>query len=85
MSPQDVIDSINEAYNNKVFVVGSKNSYICDEIRTSKDIEKNLVIFFDNKFENDYMTADIMSFLVSEIQQYFPDLHCVGVLGKGVD
>ena len=27
-SPQDVIDSINEAYNNKVFVVGSKNSYI---------------------------------------------------------
>ena len=28
MSPQDVIDSINEAYNNKVFVVGSKNSYI---------------------------------------------------------
>lgn len=61
------------------------NAGICDEIRTSKDIEKNLVIFFDNKFENDYMTADIMSFLVSEIQQYFPDLHCVGVLGKGVD
>ena len=28
MSPQDVIDSINEAYNNKVFVVESKNSYI---------------------------------------------------------
>lgn len=28
MSPQDVIDSINEAYNNKMFVVGSKNSYI---------------------------------------------------------
>ena len=27
-SPQDEIDSINEAYNNKVFVVGSKNSYI---------------------------------------------------------
>ena len=27
-SPQDVIDSINEAYINKVFVVGSKNSYI---------------------------------------------------------
>ena len=27
-STQDVIDSINEAYNNKVFVVGSKNSYI---------------------------------------------------------
>ena len=28
MSPQDVIDSINEAYNNRVFVVGTRNSYI---------------------------------------------------------
>lgn len=28
MSSQQVVDAINEAYSNKVFVVGSRNSYI---------------------------------------------------------
>ena len=37
---------------------------------------------FEYKFEKDYLTTDILSFLVSELQQYIPDMKCIGVVGR---
>lgn len=58
------------------------NDGIFDEIRTSKSIKSTLVVYYDYKYENDYLSADIISFLVSELQQYMPDMKCIGVVRK---
>ncbi|MBQ3544186.1 MAG: hypothetical protein IJA34_04275 [Lachnospiraceae bacterium] len=60
----------------------SINDGIFDEIRTSESIRKTLIVYYDYKYENDYLSADIISFLVSELQQYIPDMRCIGVVRK---
>ena len=58
------------------------NDGIFDEIRTSESIKKTLIVYYDYKYEKDYLSADIISFLVSELQQYIPDMKCIGVVRK---
>jgi len=60
------------------------NEGIFDEIRTVNHLENKLVVHFECKYEKDYLTADILSFLVSELQQYIPDMKCIGVIGREV-
>ncbi|AZO95801.1 hypothetical protein [Halocella sp. SP3-1] len=54
------------------------NSYILDEIRADK-FRKVLVIEFE-AMELDYLKNDLISFITSEIQQYFPEYICKGVI-----
>ena len=54
------------------------NSYIKDEIRTGST-EKNLVLNFEAE-KYDYMTLDILSYIVGEIQYDFCDYKCIGVI-----
>lgn len=54
------------------------NSYIVDEIRANR-FRKGLVIRFAS-IEEGYLIYDIVSFIVSEIQQYFPEYICKGVI-----
>ena len=61
------------------------NSGIYDEVRASDTTDKTLVVYFDYKYEMDYVAADIMSFLVSELQQYIPDMKCIGVVRREVE
>lgn len=60
------------------------NEGIIDSIRSSNNVN-TLVIYYDSKYENNYLTSDIMSFLVSELQQYIPDMKCVGVVRNGAE
>ena len=63
----------------------SINHDICDELRTSEGLKKTLVIYYENKYEEDYLTSDIVSFLIANVQQYIPDMRCVGVVGRGAN
>lgn len=73
-----------DGYNENISTY-SVNHDICDEIRTSESIKKTLVIYYENKYEEDYLTSDIVSFLVANVQQYIPDMRCVGVVGRGAN
>ena len=52
------------------------NYFIRDEIREDK-INEFLVLKFENNSKH-FLQREIMSFIVSEIQDDFPDLICVG-------
>ncbi|MBN2837621.1 MAG: hypothetical protein JXM74_02575 [Fusobacteriaceae bacterium] len=52
------------------------NSFVRDEIRKDK-INDFLILKFENN-SNHFLSREIMSFVVSEIQNDFPDLKCVG-------
>lgn len=88
-----VVSDMFRVYDCKIFEDGyegnigtySINHDICDEIRTSESIKKTLVIYYENKYEEDYMTLDIISFLVANVQQYIPDMRCIGVVGRGAN
>ncbi|MGL5582632.1 MAG: hypothetical protein ACRDCE_16915 [Cetobacterium sp.] len=54
------------------------NSFILDEFRL-KGYQKNLKIKLKN-LKRDEFTIDILSFIVSEIQIYFPEYKCIGEL-----
>lgn len=46
MSPQEIVDAINEAYENKTFVVGTRNTY---QGKTSSGLKINMFIDSDGK------------------------------------
>lgn len=54
------------------------NYYIDDEIRSDK-FRKVMILEFE-RMEMDFLSYDLLSFLVSEIQQYFPEYICKGVI-----
>lgn len=54
------------------------DSFLTDGIR-EENYKKTLLLEFTAKDKN-YLTRDILSFLVSEIQQYFPEYVCKGKL-----
>ncbi|MBC2149346.1 normocyte-binding protein [Listeria booriae] len=54
------------------------NPFIKDNIR--QDTTKKVMQLFFKTTELTMITRDKMSFLVSEIQLYFPEFHCVGAL-----
>ncbi|MBX4263356.1 hypothetical protein [Clostridium estertheticum] len=55
------------------------NYFIIDEIRED-NIKKVLKLYFKAKDKNYYLTRDILSFLVSEIQLLYPQYKCMGIL-----
>ncbi|MEJ6949909.1 hypothetical protein [Natronospora cellulosivora (SeqCode)] len=54
------------------------NYYITDELRADK-FKKVLCLEFKSEI-NDYLNEDYISFIVSEIQFYFPEYICKGVI-----
>ncbi|MFW6281362.1 MAG: hypothetical protein ACOC1O_01030 [bacterium] len=54
------------------------NYYINDEIRSDK-FRRILILRF-SPIESNYLKYDILSFIVSEIQQYLPEYICKGVI-----
>ncbi|WP_425448055.1 hypothetical protein [Dethiothermospora halolimnae] len=55
------------------------NFFIIDEIRDF-EYKKTLVLYFKCNKEINFITRDIMSFLVSEIQKFYPEYKCEGRL-----
>ncbi len=55
------------------------NSFIIDEIRDSTT-SKVLLLSFYEKGKTSYISRDILSFIVSEIQYYYPEYRCEGRL-----
>lgn len=53
------------------------NYFIVDEIRVG-DKKKTMILKFKEKERNNIFSYDYISFLVSEIQMYFPDYKCEG-------
>lgn len=60
------------------------NDFISDEIRAAFSNTKILVIYYTYKYDDTYISADLMSFIISELQQLIPDMTCVGVERKAV-
>lgn len=54
----------------------SLNPFIEEDIR--KDIRKQIMLVDFEVANKNYMTRDIMSFLLSEVQSYFPEYKCEG-------
>ncbi len=52
------------------------NHFIADDIRIGND-KKIMKVSFENK-EKDYIAYDLLSFLISELQMYFPEYICQG-------
>ena len=55
------------------------NFFISDDIRIGND-KKNMILKFRQNSAKTFISQDILSFLVSEIQLYFPEYECVGEL-----
>lgn len=55
------------------------NYFLEDEIRED-NIKKTLILYFKLSEEMNYLTRDILSFLVSEIQLLYPEYKCEGRL-----
>lgn len=55
------------------------NYFISDDIRVGND-KKVMAIKFKRNTGETFITNDLLSFLVSEIQMYFPEYECEGVL-----
>ncbi|MEW8957089.1 normocyte-binding protein [Clostridium sp.] len=55
------------------------NEFIIDEIRDGNR-DKVLTLYFRGKDNNYYLNRDILSFLLSEIQLFYPEYHCEGRL-----
>lgn len=53
------------------------NSFIEDEIRSNGNRQVMLLKFTNQT--DDYLTQDLLSFVISEIQMYFPEYICKGV------
>lgn len=50
-----------------------------DEIRDGT-AEKKLVFTFKSKKMEEWLLRDLISFIVSEIQEIYPEYHCCGIL-----
>lgn len=66
-----------EAENGEQRETYSMNFFIKDEIREQKG-RKNLVLFFKAKGNENWLLRDIASFIVSEVQEFYPEYQCVG-------
>lgn len=55
------------------------NYFITDDIRVGND-KKIMVIKFKKNSAENFITYDLLSFLVSEVQMHFPEYKCEGVL-----
>ncbi len=55
------------------------NFFITDDIRVGND-KKVMVIKFKRNAGETFITNDLLSFVVSEVQMYFPEYKCEGVL-----
>lgn len=55
------------------------NYFIIDEIRDI-DYKKKLILYFKSKKSNYFIIRDLLSFIVSEIQMYYPEYKCEGKL-----
>lgn len=55
------------------------DGFMADEFRTGSH-RQVLVIEFAKGTSESFLTEDIMSFLVTQVQRIFPDYHCVGRL-----
>ena len=53
------------------------NGFLTDEFKL-KGRKENLYIYFEIR-ERDYLTEDLLSFMMSDIQLMFPEYNCVGV------
>lgn len=56
------------------------NTFIEDDIRT--DVKRKCLLVTAKAQEESYLSRDLLSFLISEIQYYFPEYECVGKLKK---
>jgi hypothetical protein len=70
---------LNEEKEDKTSESYNMNEFILDEIRDG-DRGKVLALYFRAKDNNFYLNRDILSFLVSEIQLFYPEYHCEGRL-----
>lgn len=68
---RNVSDTIKHTYD--------MNYFITDDIRVGNE-KKALIIKFRRNGEETFITNDLLSFLVSEVQMYFPEYKCEGVL-----
>lgn len=55
------------------------NFFIIDEIRTDKK-DKQLMLLFQAAKGAGWLARDLMSFIVSEVQELYPEYHCIGKL-----
>lgn len=55
------------------------NFFMEDEIRDGT-AEKKLVFTFKSKKMEEWLLRDLISFIVSEIQEIYPEYHCCGIL-----
>ncbi|MCX7746233.1 MAG: normocyte-binding protein [Clostridia bacterium] len=55
------------------------NSFIIDDIRVGND-KKSMKLYFGTNLKDSFIVYDLLSFIVSEIQMYFPEYECQGVL-----
>ena len=72
---EDVENIISDTY--------AVNNFILDEIRASFCSKNVLIVYYSYKYDNKYVAADIMSFIISELQQYIPDIRCIGIERNG--
>jgi hypothetical protein len=56
------------------------NNFLTDDIRVANDKKIMNLIFTPVNSEGNFLVYDWLSFLVSEVQMYFPDYECVGEL-----
>lgn len=55
------------------------NTFIPDEICSICTSNRLLEVHYTYKYDDVYICDDIMSFIISELQQYFSDIKCVGI------
>ncbi len=55
------------------------NYSIQDEIRRA-DCQHRLILNFTTTARDSFLISDLMSFVVSEVQLYYPDYKCEGVI-----
>ncbi len=55
------------------------NAFLIDEIRRS-DYQNIMRLYFNTATQNDFLLQDQMSFVVSEIQFYYPEYKCEGII-----
>ncbi|SFR97449.1 hypothetical protein [Anaeromicropila populeti] len=67
---EDLIDMEEETY--------TMNPFIEEDIR--KDSSKKILLVECTTTDYNYLTRDILSFIMSEMQRYFPEYKCVGKL-----
>lgn len=55
------------------------NFFITDEVRRA-DYQNRLVLYFTVSDKNSFLNCDLVSFVVSEVQMYYPEYKCEGVI-----